>query len=67
VQGSRDSFGTPAELQKIIKRDKLSATLFEIETGDHSFKILKSVKLTQDEVHEAIMDQIVNWVSAGRK
>lgn len=62
MQGSRDPFGTTDELQKIIKVMNLPATLYEIPTGDHSFKVLKSTGMTQEQVYEAAMDEIVRWL-----
>ena len=62
VQGSRDSFGTPTELRAVIQRLKLPATIYEIEAGDHSFKVLKGVKLGQEQVYETVMDEIVKWL-----
>ena len=64
MQGSRDPFGTPDELRKIIKEDKLPATLHEITTGDHSFKVLKSAGVSQEQVHERAMDEIAAWLKA---
>ncbi|HEV7398331.1 MAG TPA: alpha/beta fold hydrolase [Pyrinomonadaceae bacterium] len=64
IQGSKDTFGTPSELKAVIKRLKLTATIFEIETGDHSFKVLKSAGKTQEQVYESIMDEIVTWVTS---
>lgn len=64
LQGSRDAFGTPPELRAIIKRDRLAATLFVIEGGDHSFKVPKSIGMSQQQVYEMMMDEIVNWVRA---
>lgn len=60
-QGSRDAFGTPAELRTIIKRDRLPATLNEIEGGDHSFKVPKSTGLSQQEVYDMIMEKTAGW------
>ena len=63
VQGSRDSFGTAEELRKIIAELNLPATLYEVETGDHSFKILKkSSSLSQEQVYETVMDEILSWI-----
>ena len=62
LQGSRDTFGTTAELRGVIKKHKLSATLYEIEGGDHSFKVPKSVGLTQEQVYELAMDEIAPWL-----
>lgn len=61
VQGSRDAFGTPDELRAVIKRDRLPATLDEIEGGDHSFKVPKSGGRSQQEVYEMIMDKTAGW------
>jgi uncharacterized protein len=67
VQGSRDSFGTPAELRSIIEDLSLPATLYEIEGGDHSFKVPKSAPTPQERVFEAVMDEIARWAaSCGR-
>ena len=62
LQGSRDTFGTTAELRAVIKKHKLPATLYEIEGGDHSFKVPKSVGLTQEKVYERAMDEIARWL-----
>jgi predicted alpha/beta-hydrolase family hydrolase len=59
-QGSRDTFGTEDEIKAIIKKHKLRATLYVIESGDHSFKVPKSVK-PQQQVYEDVMDEVVKW------
>jgi len=64
IQGSKDPFGTSAEIQSIIKKHKLPATLYVIEGGDHSFKVPKSAGLSQSEVYESMMDKIVDWLKA---
>ncbi|MGH9970434.1 MAG: alpha/beta hydrolase family protein [Pyrinomonadaceae bacterium] len=64
VQGTRDPFGTPEELRAIIKRDNMPATLYVIEGGDHSFKVPKSSPLSQEQVHEAVMDEITRSLKA---
>src|SRR6185312_560332 len=64
IQGGRDPFGTPAELEKVFSKLKPKPSLLEIETGDHSFKVLKSIKLSQDQVHELIMDEIAKWLTS---
>lgn len=63
LQGSRDAFGTPEELRAVIKRDHLPATLYVIEGGDHSFKVPKSIGVSQEQVYEFAMDEIVGWLS----
>ena len=64
VQGSRDAFGTPAELQPILKTLKVPAELYEIAGGDHSFKVLKSAGVPQEDVYKAIQDRIDQWLRA---
>lgn len=61
VQGTRDSLGTPEEIRPILKKLKLPAEIYVIETGDHSFKVQKSVGVAQDAVYERTMDRIVEW------
>lgn len=60
IQGTRDPFGTPDELRVVIKRDKLKATIYVIEGGDHSFKVPKSAG-PQAQIYEAVMDEIVRF------
>lgn len=62
VQGSRDAFGTKEEIAGIIKKFKLRAELYTIEGGDHSFKVPKSLGVSQSDVHNAAMDRIGDWL-----
>lgn len=62
VQGSRDAFGTPDELRKVIKSHHLPATLHVIEGGDHSLKVPKSAGIPQQQVYESVMDEITHWL-----
>jgi predicted alpha/beta-hydrolase family hydrolase len=62
VQGSRDPFGTPAELQPIVSRLGPTADLFVVEGGDHSFKVPKSAGVKQQAVYRAIQDRIETWL-----
>jgi len=64
VQGSRDTFGLPDELRSVFKESKLKPTLYVIEGGDHSFKVPKRAALSQAEVYDATMDEIVRWTKA---
>jgi predicted alpha/beta-hydrolase family hydrolase len=61
VQGTRDSLGTPEEIKPFLKKLKLKAEIYVIETGDHSFKVQKSAGVAQDVVYERVMDKIVEW------
>lgn len=64
VQGSRDAFGTAEEIRSQIKNLRLPATLYIVEGGDHSFKVPKSSPFSQQQVYDAIMDEIGNWLRA---
>jgi len=59
VQGTRDSLGTPDEIRPFIK--KLKAKIHVIEGGDHSFKAPQKFGLTQQQIHDGAMDEIVRW------
>jgi uncharacterized protein len=63
-QGSRDTFGNEDEIRALKKKLRLPATLYFIAGGDHSFKAPKSAGKTQDEIHEAVMEQIVEWAAS---
>jgi predicted alpha/beta-hydrolase family hydrolase len=67
VQGSRDTFGTPEELQPIIQSRDAPTDLFVVEGGDHSFKVLKSAGVAQQDVHRAIQERIVTWLRAAAR
>lgn len=62
VQGSRDAFGTREEIAATIKKLKLPAELYAMEGGDHSLKVPKSAGVPQQEIHEAAMDKIAEWI-----
>jgi predicted alpha/beta-hydrolase family hydrolase len=64
VQGARDVFGTPQELQPIINKLPAAAELFEVAGGDHSFKVLKRDGGNQEETYKAIQDRIDRWLRA---
>jgi predicted alpha/beta-hydrolase family hydrolase len=61
VQGTRDSFGTPTELAPIIK-DLPNASLLVIENGDHSFGVPKKNPIPQEQVYDAVLDDIRSWL-----
>ena len=63
LQGSRDAFGSTEEIRAVIKRHKLPAILYEIEGGDHSFKVPKNVA-PQEQIYEMAMNEIASWLAA---
>ena len=62
VQGTRDSLGRADEIGAAIKQFHLPATLYQIEGGDHSFKVPKSGGVTQERVYELALDEIARWL-----
>ena len=62
VQGSRDAFGTPDELKPIIGELNVAASLCVVEDGDHSFKVPKRSAMSQDQVYDFVLDEIVRWL-----
>jgi predicted alpha/beta-hydrolase family hydrolase len=62
VQGSRDPFGTPAELAPVLKSLPARATLHVVENGDHSLATSRTKSAAVDQVYEAIQDAIVSWM-----
>ncbi len=46
----------------MIKKFRLAATLYEVEGGDHSFKVPKSATTPQQQVYEAVMDETAHWL-----
>jgi uncharacterized protein len=62
VQGSRDVFGTPAELRPIIDTLPARVELYVVDGGDHSFTVPRKAGVTQRDAYEAILDHIARWL-----
>jgi len=62
VQGERDAFGTPAQLQPIVDSLRPSPTLRVVDGGDHSFKLSRKDPAAQAGVFANIQQDIVSWV-----
>jgi predicted alpha/beta-hydrolase family hydrolase len=62
VQGSRDAFGTPAELAPVIESLRPHATLHVVEGGDHSFKRSRITPAAEAAVYEEIQRTVVDWI-----
>ena len=63
VSGTRDSFGTPAELKRQTKKVKGPVSFHWIETGDHGFKPLKSSGATIEGVLAEAGVAVVDFVT----
>jgi predicted alpha/beta-hydrolase family hydrolase len=64
VQGSRDAFGAPDELRAALAGAKAKGDLYVVEGGDHSFKVPKRTGPPQDQVYDAVLDEIARWLRA---
>jgi uncharacterized protein len=63
VQGERDTFGTPTELQPVIETMTAPVTLHVVAGGDHSLGVRGRKK---DEVYREVLDVVVGWMLAAR-
>jgi uncharacterized protein len=62
IQGSRDTFGTPAEFAPILEALAPRATLHVVAGGDHSLKVAKSGKTGQVGVYADVQRTMVEWI-----
>jgi uncharacterized protein len=62
AQGSRDAFGSPAELGQVLTQLKTPTRLFVVEGGDHSFTVPKKWPKSKDEVYAEVQEEIVRFV-----
>jgi predicted alpha/beta-hydrolase family hydrolase len=62
VQGSRDTFGTAAEIAALLPSLQ-RATLHEIAGGDHSFNV-PGGKTKQEPAFQEVMDTVAAWAHA---
>jgi predicted alpha/beta-hydrolase family hydrolase len=62
VQGSRDTFGTPAELEPVVGALTPAATLHVVDGGDHSFKVAGADARRQTAILGGIQQAIVEWI-----
>jgi predicted alpha/beta-hydrolase family hydrolase len=64
VQGTRDPFGGPDEVREAIAGANPAPpiTVLTVESGDHSFAVLKSSGRDQASVHTTIQDEDVAWI-----
>ncbi len=69
VQGARDTFGTPAELQPVLDRIQPPPALHVVEGGDHSFKAPRAGAAGLARTYAEVQQRIVDWIGqvmAGR-
>ena len=63
LQGTRDNLADLDLLRPVCKGLGRRARLHVIETGNHSFKVLKSAGRTDDEVLDELADTVTAWSS----
>jgi hypothetical protein len=64
VQGTRDAFGTPAELTPIIGSLPPPSTLHVVQNGDHSFKLSRKDPAAQAAAHADIQRAIISFMGS---
>jgi predicted alpha/beta-hydrolase family hydrolase len=64
VQGGKDAFGTPAELEPVLATLPRRATLHVVIGGDHSFKVTRSDAARQTALIDDVYRTIAEWVTA---
>ena len=62
LQGTRDEFAELSLLKPVVKKLGKLASLHVIEGGDHSLKVPKSSGVTQEQLFQSTMDEIVRWL-----
>jgi len=64
VQGTRDPFGGPDEVQAALAGATPAPpiTVLPVDGGDHSFGVLKSSGRDQKQVHDDILDAVAGWI-----
>ena len=62
AQGSRDTFGTPAELAPVMQSLIPEPALYVVEAGDHSFKLSRKDPAAQLAIYERVQETIAKWI-----
>jgi predicted alpha/beta-hydrolase family hydrolase len=64
VQGSRDAFGTPAELEPVLEGLAKGTRLFVVEGGDHSFARPKSQGGSLEQTIARVADEVASFTAS---
>ena len=62
VQGSRDAFGTPAELREAFSAVPAPWKLVVVPDADHSYKLSGNAKASQEEVFGQVLGEVTAWM-----
>ena len=66
VQGGRDAFGTADEIRALLPRLAPATELYEVESGDHSFKVPARVR-KPSVVMEGIFDEVAAFIQSAAR
>ncbi len=64
VQGSRDAFGTPAELAPVLEGLAAGTRLFVVEGADHSLALPKSRGEAPDQTRARVADEVARFIAS---
>ncbi len=64
VQGSRDAFGTPAELEPFVSNLAAGSRLFVVEGGDHSLARPKSSGVTLADTLDRVAREVAGFTAS---
>jgi hypothetical protein len=64
VQGTRDAFGTPAELEPVLAGLGARASILPVHDGDHSLGVPRGTGRTTAAVQAEVQDAIAAWMRA---
>ena len=62
VQGTRDAFGTAAEIRELLPRLNSRTVVHDVVDGDHSFKVPSRAGGTQTSVLEEVFDVVARFI-----
>lgn len=62
VQGSRDVFGAPAELEPLLATFTPPPVMQIVDGGDHSFKLARRDPAAQAAAYATVQEAIVSWM-----
>jgi uncharacterized protein len=66
IQGTRDTFGTRAEVEPIFGALKTRVDYEFIEGGDHSFALPRSSGYTENDILDRVADRVAAWLTTLR-
>jgi predicted alpha/beta-hydrolase family hydrolase len=65
VQGTRDAFGTDADVRRLLPSLAPGSEVYAVEGGDHSFVVAKKslIGVNQADVETGALEAVVRWVN----